>query len=370
MTGGLTAEEAPHVQGAQRRSADIACPTPPRGSDADRAVKQAGLVFSADCSPGIRRMRDGDGNVVYRRDGGGHVLKRDLARIEALKIPPAWSDVWICADDLGHLQATGRDARGRKQYRYHDAWRSARDATKFDRLVEFGEALPGIRSAVDRDLARPAVDRRRVLALVVAVLDNAVVRVGSPRYVRSNESFGLTTLRDEHVDVGTTRVRMRYRGKAGKEISVSIDDPRIARAVRRVRDLPGQELFQYVDGRGDIRTVDSGDVNAYLREHAKMNVTSKDFRTWGGSLALAEALHRTGGPPSERAVAEAVKAAAAVLGNTPAVCRRSYIHPGLIELYLSGGFEEAWAHAEQHEPRRRHMSETERAFLGLLRHVR
>jgi len=333
-------------------------------------VREAGLVFSADCSPGIRRAQDANGNVVYRRDGGGRVPKRDLARIEALKIPPAWSDVWICADGLGHLQATGRDARRRKQYRYHDAWRATRDATKFGRLVEFGEALPSIRSAVDRDLSRPTVDRRRVLALVVAVLDNAVVRVGNPQYARTNESFGLTTLRDEHVDVGTTKVRMRYRGKAGKEISVSIDDPRIARAVRRVRDLPGQELFQYVDDGGDIRTVGSGDVNDYLREQAKLNVTSKDFRTWGGSLALAEALHQTSGSPSERAVIEAVKAAAAILGNTPAVCRRSYIHPGLIDLYLSGGFERAWAHAKKHEPRRDHLSESERAFLGVLRRMR
>lgn len=339
------------------------------GSEAERAIELSGLVYTSDCRPGIRRVPRAGGTFTYRYDDGRRVDSHTRARIEALKIPPAWSDVWICAEETGHLQATGRDSRGRKQYRYHDGWRAVRDESKYERLILFGEALPGIRAQVDRDLRRPTLDRQRVLALLVAVLDDVLIRVGNPRYARENESFGLTTLRSEHADITAGKVRLRFRGKAGHEFSATIDNPRIARAMRRVNDLPGQELFQYVDQGGDVRVVGSGDVNDYLREAAGAAITSKDFRTWGGNLTLAESLHERDGEPTATAVVAAVKEAAAVLGNTPAVCRRSYIHPALIDLYLNGGFPRAWALGARSEPQREFLGESERVFLGLLRRV-
>lgn len=343
-----------------------ACPWREPDPDSVAAATSARLSVSADCEPGIRRER-APGGFVYRHDDGSPVLADDVARIERLRIPPAWTDVWICASPDGHIQATGRDARGRKQYRYHDRWRATRDETKYGRMPVFGEALSGIRSRVDRDLRRPALDRPRVLALVVAVLDETLIRVGNSEYARDNESFGLTTLRDEHAEVSGGTVRLRFRGKAGKELRVGIDNPRIAKVLSKTRDLPGQELFQYVEPGGQTRVVESGDVNAYLRELSGVDLTSKDFRTWGGSLAFALALRPSADAPAVRAVTLAVKDAAAVLGNTPAVCRRSYIHPGLIELYLGGRFAEAWEAAARSEPAHEHLREDERVFLGMLR---
>jgi DNA topoisomerase-1 len=331
-------------------------------------AQAAGLVISADCYPGIRRLGS-PGAFRYRRDDGRPPTRADRARIERLKIPPAWTDVWICADGQGHLQATGRDARGRKQYRYHEQWRVTRDETKFGRMITFGEALPEIRRRVDADLRRPTPDRARVLALVVAVLDETLIRVGNSAYARDNESFGLTTLRDEHAEIGSVRVRLRFRGKAGKELHAEISNPRIARALSRTRELPGQELFQYVDDIGETRVVGSGDVNAYLREAGGSGHTSKDFRTWGGSLAFALAALETADMPSERGAAAALREAASVLGNTPAVCRRSYIHPGLLETYLRGGLTPAWQHAWASQPRRPYLRDEERAFLGLLNSI-
>jgi DNA topoisomerase I len=348
---------------------NVSCALTPRDEATVHAAEAARLVFSADCSPGIRRVRRGTG-FAYRHQDGRPVSKRDRKRIELLKIPPAWRDVWICADEHGHLQATGRDARGRKQYRYHDRWRVIRDAHKFDRLVTFGESLPEIRRRVDTDLRRRTLARERVLALAVAVMDETLVRVGHPRYVRENRSHGLTTLRDEHAEVGTARVRLRFRGKAGKKIVLDIDNARIARAMSRVRDLPGQELFQYIDEMGDLRVVGSHDINAYLREIAGAEVVSKDFRTWGGSLVTAIELHRLAGAShADSAVAEAVRVAAHTLHNTPAVARRAYVHPGIISLYRSGGLERAWKAAALAEPERAYLQEEERVFLGILRQL-
>lgn len=349
-------------------TAPNACNLP--SPESDLAAVAVGLRFSSDCAPGIRRTRRDDGTFEYRRDAGGSLSAEELARVESLRIPPAWTDVWICEDERGHLQATGRDAKGRKQYRYHELWRLTRDQTKYEHLVEFGEALPRIRAHVDRDLRRPTLDRRRVLALAVAVLDAALVRVGNAEYVRSNESFGLTTLRDEHAEVSAGRVRLRFRGKSGKELSATIDSARIARALRRTRDLPGHELFQYVDVNGEQRVVESGDVNEYLHDLAGEPVTSKYFRTWGGSLAAAVALSAASSArPTERAVSAAVKEAAAVLGNTPAVSRKSYVHPGILELYRAGDFARVWAEADASEPSREHLRDEERVFLGLLRRL-
>jgi DNA topoisomerase-1 len=307
--------------------------------------------------------------MAYRHDQGLPLSPEDLARITRLRIPPAWRDVWICDDERGHLQATGRDAKGRKQYRYHDQWRITRDESKYAGLVAFGEALPKLREQVDQDLRRPALDRQRVLALAVAVLDETFIRVGNAQYARQNDSFGLTTLRDEHAEVLSTKVRLRFRGKSGKELTVASGNPRIARALRRARDLPGQELMQYLDEAGEPHIIESGDVNEYLQQIAEGS-GSKDFRTWGGSLAAAMALHRAApSPPAEKAVTGAIREAADLLGNTPAVCRRSYVHPGLLELYRSGGFEQAWEHAERTEPCRRYLREDERVFLGVLRQL-
>lgn len=343
--------------------AEDSCREPLPQSDA--AARMAGLVISSDCRPGIRRERSASG-FTYRRDDGGELTETQLERIEALTIPPAWEDVWICANESGHLQATGRDSRGRKQYRYHERWRVVRDETKFEHLISFGEALPRIRERVDRDLRRPRLDRERVLALAVAVLDRTLIRVGNPEYARENDSYGLTTLRSEHAEVGATTVRLRFRGKAGKQLSDRIDDPRIARALRRMRDLPGQELFQYVDEAGETRLVESGDVNGYLHEVSGVSLTSKDFRTWGGSLAFARAMAAETGGPTHRVV-EAVKAAAETLGNTPAVSRRAYIHPALIEAALDARFDELWQEASAHAKASPYLSEDEAAFLGMLR---
>lgn len=332
------------------------------------AARSAGLVFSSDCAPGMRRQRvRKGGSFTYRHDDGRPASPAEVRRIEGLTIPPAWEDVWICAQERGHLQATGRDARGRKQYRYHKKWRAVRSENKYERLLAFGEALPLVRQQVDVDLRRPVMDRSRALALAVALLDETLIRVGNREYARDNESFGLTTLRDEHVEVSTTRVRLRFRGKSGKELDARVDNPRIARAVRRIRDLPGEELFQYVDETDTQQIVESGDVNTYLQEAAGDAITSKEFRTWGGSLVVATALLASrDAPPSDLVVTAAVKEAAAALGNTPAVCRRAYIHPGLIELYLSEQLE-AVREAATSEPEVPYLTEDERLFLGILR---
>lgn len=343
---------------------------PLRGPDQTSldAATQASLVIATDCEPGIRRRQAPNG-FTYRHDDGRRVSAKDRQRIERLAIPPAWTDVWICADERGHVQATGRDARGRKQYRYHERWRATRDETKYGRMPLFGESLPSIRTAVDRDLRRTVFDRPKVLALVVAVLDQTLIRVGNSEYARENESYGLTTLRSEHAEVSSGSVRLRFRGKAGKDLEFGIDNPRIARALARTLELPGQELFQYLDESGRPRVVGSGDVNGYLRELSGAELTSKDFRTWGGSLACALSLIREEGPPSERNVSAAVKEAAAVLGNTAAVCRRSYVHPRLIGLYLGGGLPSAWEQARAGEPQREHLRDDERAFLGVVRQL-
>ena len=331
-----------------------ACPLAPPAEDSLAAVGSAGLRFSADCEPGIRRLGEPPGPFTYQREDepDSPLLADDLNRVESLKIPPAWARVWICGDADGHLQATGYDARGRKQYRYHPKWSEVRDSAKYEHLVTFGEALPSIRERVDRDFRRPALDRRRVLALVVSLMDRTFARVGNTEYLRSNDSFGLTTLKEEHAEVTGTRIRLRFRGKAGKEFELQVNDPRLARALRRLRDLPGEELFQYVDSSGRKRIVGSADVNDYLREAAGTPTTSKDFRTWGGSLTTASALldaARLGDAPRARHVTEAIKLAAQTLGNTPAVCRRSYVHPGLIDLYQSGRLAEEWERAQRAE---------------------
>ena len=263
-----------------------------------------------------------------------------LSRIRSLAIPPAWESVWICPRDDGHLQATGRDARGRKQYRYHAQWREVRDETKYGRMAAFGRALPRIRRRVTRDLALQGLPREKILATLVRLLEATLIRVGNEEYARDNSSFGLTTLRNRQVAISGARIRFNFRGKSGVEHAIELNDRRMAGIVKRIRELPGQELFQYVDEAGERRSVESADVNAYLREAAGGEFTSKDFRTWAGTLLAAKALRQAGPFESKaeamRNVNTAIEGVATVLGNTKAVCRKCYVHPVVVERYLDG----------------------------------
>jgi DNA topoisomerase-1 len=322
-------------QGRRRRpAAPVIAPEPPE------SARAAGLRHTIDSVPGIRRLRAGKGFRYVGPDGAPVLDRSELARFRALAIPPAWTDVWICPRANGHLQATGRDARGRKQYRYHAAWREVRDESKFGRLKAFGESLPVIRARVEEDLAQNGLPREKVLAAVVRLLETTLIRVGNEEYARANASFGLTTLRDGHVEVGATRVRFAFTGKSGREHEVDFRDRRVARIVGRCRDLPGHALFQYVDEDGEPRPVDSGDVNAYLQEITGEPFTAKDFRTWFGTVLAARYLLASeaaeGDAARKSAVLRAIEAVAERLGNTPAVCRKSYIHPAVIDRYLDG----------------------------------
>jgi DNA topoisomerase I len=305
-----------------------------------------GLRYVTDTAPGIRRRRSGKGFTYVSEDGKRVDDPETLARIRTLAIPPAWSDVWICATTNGHLQATGRDARGRKQYRYHDRWRQVRDETKFEQLADFGRALTPIRKRVQRDLSLDGLPREKVLATVVRLMDTAYARVGNLTYAKENKSFGLTTLRDKHVEIAGSRVRFEFTGKGGKVHSFDVEDPRLAKIVRKCRDLPGYDLFQYVEDRGTRRTIGSGDVNDYLREVSGGEFTAKFFRTWAGTLVAAKTLAGMPAPKSDRAgkrnVVRAVEEVAASLGNTAAIARKSYIDPQVIELYLEGGLTQEW----------------------------
>lgn len=304
------------------------------------AARAAGLRYVTDTTPGLCRRRIGGGFAYFtpggRRIGDRHVL----ARIAALTIPPAWTDVWICPRTDGHVQAVGRDARGRKQYRYHASWRAHRDAKKYHRMLRFARCLPVIRRRVVADLRRLGLPREKVVALLVRLLEGTAIRVGNEEYARTNGSYGLTTLRGRHAQVSARRVRFSFRGKGGKTHTVDVDDPRVARLVKRCRDLPGQELFQYVAPDGRVRSIGSSDVNAYLRAASGEAFTAKDFRTWKGTVTAASALAaaRTGHSTSaaKRSVVEAIRQVAAELGNTPAVCRASYVHPVVLDAFARG----------------------------------
>jgi DNA topoisomerase-1 len=305
----------------------------------------AGLRYVGDSLPGIRRRRHGKGFLYQFADGGPVRDPAIVSRIRSLRIPPAWREVWICPIANGHLQVTGRDARGRKQYRYHDRWREIRDGNKFDRLACFGAAIRDLRARVAADLELPGLPREKVLATVVRLMDLACIRVGNERYTRDNGSFGATTLRNEHVQVRGGQIILCFRGKSGKEHRISISDARLARVVRRCRDLPGYELFQYVEEDGEVRRVDSGDVNDYIRAIAGDGYSAKDLRTWSGTVLAAAALCAIG-PPRTRTearsnVVRALRSVAAQLGNTLAVCRESYVHPLVVAAYLAGSLSTA-----------------------------
>jgi DNA topoisomerase-1 len=306
----------------------------------EKEAAAAGLHYVSDETPGITRRRSGSG-FAYR-DPAGHAVrdKAALARIRTLAIPPAYMDVWICPDPRGHIQATGRDAKGRKQYRYHPDWRAARDATKYQHIMDFAHCLPALRSQVDRDMAERGLGRRKVLATVVHLLDTTLIRVGNEDYVQANGSYGLTTLRNRHVDVKGSELRFAFRAKSGKDWRLSIRDRRVAKVVRACQDLPGQELFQYLDEDGERQGVTSSDINDYLREVTGRDITAKDFRTWAGTVLAAMALTEferfDSQAAAKRNVKAAIERAATRLGNTPAICRKCYVHPEVLDSYLQG----------------------------------
>jgi len=325
-----------------------------------------GLRHADDTKPGIRRKLI-RGHFAYFDAQGRRIRDPDeIARINALAVPPAYTDVWICPDPLGHIQATGRDARARKQYRYHPRWRETRDATKFERMAAFAEALPKIRSRIARDLRLPGMPWQKIVATVVRLLDVTLARVGSREYARENNSYGLTTLRKRHAAVRAGHLHFRFRGKSGIEHDIDVEDPRLARIVRKCLDLPGHELFQYIDDAGVRRPVGSSDINDYLREASGADFTAKDYRTWAGSVLALGALRRIEPQPGERHlrthVVETVKEVAATLRNTPAVCRKCYIHPAVLDAFEAGEL-----HTLPKVRTRHGLKADEAAFAALLR---
>lgn len=335
------------------------------------SAKVVGLRYVSDEMPGIRREAAGKG--FRYRDASGKFVKdaEMLKRIKSLVIPPAWTDVWICPDPHGHLQATGRDDRRRKQFRYHPRWREVRDETKYARMILFAKALPRIRQRIKRDLGVPGLPRNKVLATVVRLLEVSLIRVGNDEYARENDSFGLTTMRNKHVDVNGATLRFHFRGKAGKWHDVDIRDKHLAHIVRRCQDLPGQELFQFVGDDGERHDVTSSDVNDYLREISGEDFTAKDFRTWAGTVLAAMALSEfekcDTKAQAKKNIVAAIEYVSQRLGNTPAVCKKCYIHPHVVESYLDGTLVETLKKRMEIKSRRGLPAE-ESAVLNLLRH--
>jgi len=358
-------------------------------TEPDASAHAAGLRHVDDRRPGLRRKVHGKVRHGKRwvpdftiTDAKGRTVRdpATLDRIRKLAIPPAWTDVWICPDPRGHLQATGRDARGRKQYRYHARWREERDSTKYSRMLDFGRALPRLRRRVAADLRLPNLPRRKVLATVVRLLETTFIRVGNEEYARTNHSFGLTTMTNRHVDVRPAEVRFHFRGKSGVYHQVSVHDPSIARIVRRCRDLPGHELFEYIEENEKVAAIDSADVNAYIHEIAGSEFTAKDFRTWAGTVLAALALKQayadgagtrgTKRKPSQKNVVRAIEQVAQRLGNTPSVCRKSYVHPYIVDAYLDGSLDQllpAVTEVTALAPGTQPSAAAERLVLSLLR---
>jgi DNA topoisomerase-1 len=303
------------------------------------AAEEAGLQYVSNDRRGYTRRPKGKQFEYFDTEQKPIRDEQRLLRINRLAIPPAWTEVWICPSPNGHIQATGRDARGRKQYRYHDRWREVRDENKFDRLAEFAKTLPNIRQQVARDLKLPGLPRKKVLATIVRLLERTFIRIGNEEYARENKSFGLTTFKNRHVTVKGAEVRFRFRGKSGRHHEVDVTDRRVAKIIAKCQDLPGQDLFQYVDEAGEVQNVTSQDVNDYLREIAGEDFTAKDFRTWGGTVLAAMALSQQEDFETKKQaksnIKTAIGAVAELLGNTPAVCRKCYIHPGIVEAYLN-----------------------------------
>lgn len=344
--------------------------------DPPAAARRARLRYITDRSPGYTRHKNGKG-FVYRSPTGARVTSRALlARFHALAVPPAWTSVWISPTADGHIQSTGLDAKGRKQYQYHPDWTAHRNRCKFDTLCDFGHALPSIRARIDRDLRLPGLPRDKVCACILHLMDRTLIRVGNSEYARDNDSYGLTTILNKHARVAGSHIRFHFKAKSGRECNIAIEDPAAARIVRTCQELPGQELFCYRDPDGTVRDIGSSDVNDYLRDITGQPFTAKDFRTWGGTCAAAEALNSFGPPRrrdgspltktdlKHREIA-AIRSAAAALGNTVSVCRKFYVHHALMEAYSSGQLHQAFQRAAQSRTRR--LSTIERALLLLLK---
>jgi DNA topoisomerase-1 len=327
-------------------------------TDPAQSARAAGLRYVSDAKPGIQRRRQGKSFRYFDSNGSPIHDREALARIRSLVIPPAWTEVWICPNPNGHLQATGRDARGRKQSRYHPRWREVRDETKYGRMKVFGEALPVIRQRVEHDLSLTGLPREKILATIVRLLETTFIRIGNAEYARENHSYGLTTMRNKHVDVTGSKVSFRFKGKSGKQHSIDLNDRRLARIVQRCLDLPGYELFQYLDEGGAQHTVDSADVNDYLREITSEQFTAKDFRTWAGSVLACTVLREfeafTTETEAKRNVVRAIESVAARLGNTPSVCRKCYVHPAVLECYLGGAMHKTFARRAEDQVAQQH----------------
>jgi DNA topoisomerase-1 len=347
--------------------------TPQPSDDPLASAEAAGLRYASDATPGICRRRAGRGFSYVEPDGRVVRDKATLARIRSLAIPPAYTDVWISPTANSHVQATGRDARGRKQYRYHPRWREVRDETKFGRMLAFSQALPRLRARLEADLTRPGLPREKVLATVVRLLECTGIRVGNDEYARANQSFGLTTLQDRHVEVSGSTLRFQFRGKSGKTHRVALNDRRLARIVARCQALPGADLFQYLADDGATVSIGSGDVNDYLREITGEDFTAKDFRTWAGTLQAVAALEAIGPAASEReaksAIVKAIDQVAEQLNNTRAVCRKYYVHPAVLEAYQTSTLHEALGDGAAPLAADHALSPEEQAVVRLLRHV-
>lgn len=339
---------------------------------AEDLAEYAGLRYSDAEAPGYQRRPWGRGFAFFDPDGR-HVRDAKLvSRFKKMAIPPAWQDVWICQHLNGHIQVIGKDQNGRRQYIYHPEWEAVSQQKKYGRMRVFGEALPAIRSQVEKDLRRRTLSREKVLSLVVRLLDETLIRIGNPEYERQNRSFGLTTLRNRHVDVSTTRIQIAFKGKSGKMREVDIPDRRLARQVKQLHDLPGQRLFQYFDDEDEIRAVDSGDVNTYIAQAASERLTAKDFRTWGGTvLAFAELSRATDDDRRQapkRTVTQCVKHVAEALGNTPTICRQYYIHPAVLEAFEEDGLSSILKKSASRRKKKMDLlSIEEKAVLALLR---
>ncbi|HEX2914197.1 MAG TPA: DNA topoisomerase IB [Chloroflexia bacterium] len=309
-------------------------------TDPVESAKAAGLRYVTDDRPGIRREREGEEFKYISPKGQIIDDPKILQRIKSLAIPPAYTDVWICPTPNGHLQATARDARGRKQYRYHPQWRKVRDETKYTRMIAFGQALPLIRARVDKDLSQPGLSRQKVLAAVVRLLETTLIRVGNEEYAKENKSFGLTTMRDRHVKIEGSKIEFKFKGKSNKHHNITLSDRRLAKIVKSCRDIPGYELFQYIDENGQHQTIDSADVNEYLKEITGEDFTAKDFRTWAGTVLSALALQEfekfDSQTQAKKNIVRAIEEVSQRLGNTPSVCRKCYVHPAILDTYLEG----------------------------------
>jgi DNA topoisomerase I len=322
-------------------------------ADPVETAKAAGLRYVSDRQSGIQRKRVGKHFSYIGLDSKPIRDPQELERIKHIGIPPAWKQVWICPSPKGHIQATGRDAKGRKQYRYHLRWREVRDETKYDRMIAFGEALPAIRERVEHDLSLPGLPYEKVLATLVRLLDTTLIRVGNEEYVRENHSYGLTTMHSRQVEVTGATVHFHFRGKSAREHDIDVQDRQLAKIVKRCQDLPGHELFQYIDEHGIRRTVESGDVNDYLREISGQDFTAKDFRTWGGTVIAMRELEAEAGFDSQtqgkKHIVEAMKATAEQLGNTASICRKCYVHPEILDAYLDHSLQRFLRQYHDHE---------------------